>query len=192
MELAPTPRRSRWSPAAWSVVVLLVLAPVTVLALVPTAFGMERYLMSGDGMSGAVGRGAVLFEQRTPLRDVEVDDVVTFAAEDAEQAAGQGYEGGSALVTRRVVAVADDRVVTASDEADPSRPDLSLRYDDQSTIARVLFVVPLVGYPFLGMMADPGWGLLLIALGVGLGAASACARGRSQGSAGRRPDPASV
>lgn len=165
MELAPTPRRRRWSGGAVLVLVAVVLAPVTALAVVPSAVGLERYVISGDELGGTVGRGSVVFERRVPIGDVAEGDVVTYPADgDAE----------GVLVTRRVVAVGDGVLRTGADgsaAASTAAGALDMvAFADHSTIPRVILALPWVGYPFLGGLNQPGWGVVALALGVLLGA----------------------
>lgn len=159
MELTPVPYRQTWSRRALALFAVLVLTPVTALALVPTAFGLERYVMSGDEMGGMASRGSVVLEQRVPFGDLEVGDVVT--------APGRHFSESSPMVTRRVIAADDSTILTSADH----RPSalVSISVQDEPVLSRALVGVPLVGYPFLHALAGPLRGLPFVVFGVLLG-----------------------
>ncbi len=170
MELAPTPRRRRLSGGTVLLLVAVVLAPVTALAVVPSAVGLERYVISSDELGGSIGRGSVVFEQRVPIGDVVEGDVVTYLR------GVSGVDGaGGALVTRRVVVVGDGVLLTGSDAAAPTGAGQStgdvVSFADHPTLPVVAMAVPWVGYPFLGRFSHPGWGISITLLGLLLGVA---------------------
>lgn len=140
MEIAPVPQRRVWTTRAWLAIVVLLFAPVTVLTLLPTMFGLERYVMSGSEMDGLLSRGSVVFERVVPASDLEVGDVVTYQAP-----AGSGETG---LVTHRIVDIRPGVVYTDSDlhaGSDSQRVSTS----EAPTMSRVVFAIPFVGLPFL-------------------------------------------
>ncbi len=170
MELAPTPRRRRWSGSALVLLGVVVLAPVTAFAVVPTAVGLERYVVSSDELAGSIGRGSVVFEQRIPIGDVVEGDVVTYLS------GVPSVDGdGGALVTRRVFSVGDGVLLTGSDDPAAALAGQSVldavSFADHATIPVVAVAVPWIGYPFLGVLGHRGWGVAVTLLGLLLGAA---------------------
>jgi signal peptidase len=154
MEIAPVPQRRVWTTRAWVVIVLILFAPVTVLTLVPTMFGLERYVMSSDEMGGALDRGSVVFERVVPVSDLEVGDVVTFQAP-----ADSGHTG---LVTHRIVDIKPRAVHTQADDSAHHDP-VVVSTNERATMSRVVFAIPYVGLPFL--LSVGTWMWLAVLLG---------------------------
>lgn len=156
MELAPVPRRR--PPSSWMLLalVLLALAPVTVLAVVPTAFGLQRYVIGSD--DSALGRGTATLQRTVPIGDVEPGDVVTYPV---GRATG-GDPDATGFVTREVVAVEGSTLTTTVGRDPLSTEELS----DETTVSRVLVAVPWVGYPFLSGLASPLPALAALLLGL--------------------------
>lgn len=174
MELAPVPHR-RWSRLTWVLLAVVALAPVTVLALLPTAFGLERYVIAEDTAGDAVSRGSVVLAQSVPSGDIAPDDLITVRVDPADPALSpllgdrqRGAPGTTTRVTRRVVDVGrgDLLVLVADREAGTTVP---VHLADAPTMSRVVLEVPAVGYPFLGGLAQPVWACLCLALGLLLG-----------------------
>jgi signal peptidase len=162
MEIVTAPYR-RPSPT-WRRVLLLaaVLAPVTLLALLPSGLGLERYVIAGDSMAPAIDRGSVVLERDVPVSDLRVGDVVTFHPPSDFQVTGP--------VTSRIVALEAGMARTQAD-ASP-HPDPWSLVLDEPTQRRVVLALPYVGYPYL--MALPGTGNgLAVALVCALGLAVA-------------------
>jgi hypothetical protein len=160
-----TPAPSRWSRV---LAVLGVFAPVTVLALLPIGLGLERYVVTGDEMAPAIGRGSVLIEREVPVSDLRVGDVITYRP--------PSWTGLPGPVTRRIVALEAGRAYTRPD----ARPDDRARTVvlDRATQQRVVAVVPYVGYVFMALAA-PGRGAVVATTLVGfLGLALAGGLGR--------------
>ena len=68
MELAVVPRRRPWSVGARLALVLLVISPVTLLALLPAAVGLERSTPQGEGISPALSQRGVVSICRMDMR----------------------------------------------------------------------------------------------------------------------------
>lgn len=173
MELTTVPRRQPGSSRARAALVLVVLAPVTLLVLVPAAFGLERYVLTADDMGPALGRGTVVVERSVPVGDVREGDVVTFAR------TGPVGPGGSSprptLVTQRVVEVEGGVLTTRADRAAPGD---TTTLAGRATVSRVVVALPLVGYPFLGGLGRPVGAVLVLVLGLVLGLLVLCAARR--------------
>lgn len=161
MELAPVPRRR--PPSSWMLLALLLLAlaPVTLLAVVPAAFGLERYVIGSD--DSALGRGTVTLQRSVPVGDVEPGDVVTYAA-DKSVGADPDAVG---MVTREVVEVHGAALTTTAGGSGAGTEVLL----GEATVSRVLVALPWIGYPFLTGLASPAWALAALLLGLLLGAA---------------------
>lgn len=78
---------------------LLVVATLAGLAyLAPGLLGYERYVITGGSMSGTIEKGAVAFEKRVPVADLEVGDIITYLP--------PADSGVTTLVTHRIVEAA--------------------------------------------------------------------------------------
>ena len=128
---------------------LSVIAVVFALALlVPGLLGFERYVITGDSMSGTIERGSLVFARAVPVETLAVNDVITyFPPPDS---------GITNLVTHRVSAID----VTAEGPVFYTKGDANESVDPWSfgltapTQAKVDFAVPAVGFVFI-VLADP-------------------------------------
>lgn len=150
------PRQRLWSSRAWLLLAVTVFAPVTVLALLPTMFGLERYVITADSMQGSIDRGSVAFERALPVSDLEVGDVVTYRP--------PAESGVEALVTSRIVERGEGYLRTQGD-ANPEPDPWLVRMSDQPTMSRVVVHVPYVGIPFLAFQGQSTWANLLMVAG---------------------------
>ncbi|WP_121254892.1 signal peptidase I [Nocardioides ferulae] len=174
MEISPVPRHRSLSGSGITLLVVVVLTPVMLLALLPTMFGLQRFVVASDAMSGSragsVDRGSVVFEREVASSELEVGDVITF-----EPPPGHGVDG---LVTHRIVSISPEGLRTQGDARPSVDPWVLPR--DVPTRSRVLFAVPYVGYPFLH---GGGRWALLAGVAVSTAAATALLLGRAH----RRP-----
>jgi signal peptidase I len=147
MELHPTPHRGV-ATRFWLIVAALILAPLTLLVFLPSALGLQRYVVSDSALHGTAGRGSLVFASRVPVTSLAVGDVISFPSASS---------GG--LVTRRVSSVDLDGVHTsdAAGRVDPWSLSLSTDVD------RAVLGIPWLGYPFLGVV-DRGMWLLIAAV----------------------------
>lgn len=155
MEIAPAPPRRPFSTRARVLLLLAIFAPVALLALVPTMFGLQRYVVASDSMSGGIERGSVVFERRVPVSDLRVGDVITYA---------RPTPSGDDLVTHRIEWIDGARLQTRGDAE--LRPDPWLVPLDQPTMSRVVLSIPFVGYPFIAPIGPSQWLMLLVVQGV--------------------------
>lgn len=158
MEIAPAPQRRRLSPAARVLIALGVFAPVTFLALVPTMFGLQRYVVANESMDGGISRGSVVLERRVPISDLEVGDVITY---DPPPAAG--VDG---LVTHRVVWIDGTHLQTQGDAH--NTPDPWLVPLEEPVMSRVVVAIPYVGLPFVAPIGESVWLLVMVVPGAAL------------------------
>jgi signal peptidase len=152
MEIAPAPARRRLSAAALMLFVLTVAAPVTLLALVPTMFGLDRYVVSTGAMDGGIDRGSMVLERVVPVSDLEVGDVITYRpprSADMDE-----------LVTRRIVRIDGALLQTQGDAR--AQPDPWLVPVAEAALPRVVLAIPYAGYPFVGPLGREAWWALIV------------------------------
>lgn len=75
----------------------IVAAVIAALMLVPGLVGLDRYVITGGSMSGTFERGALVFERKVPVADLEVGDVITYLP--------PADSGIAELVTHRIVSI---------------------------------------------------------------------------------------
>lgn len=134
------------------VLVSLVLAAFIVL---PGMLGLERYVIVGDSMTGAIAKGSIVYARVVPVRQLRAGDIITFVP-----------PGRSAPVTHRVTGItqgADGQRVFQTkgdfnEVADPWRTTFL-----QPSAARYVFHIPFLGY-VLAAFSVREVRLLLIAL----------------------------
>lgn len=145
MEIATTNRRSG---RRTRLLVNLVSVAVTLLAagfLLPSALGLQRFVITGDSMDGTIDLGSVAFAEVVPVSDLEVGDIITYTPPP-----GSGVDH---LVTHRIVSIHGKTFRTQGDavpERDPWKFQLSAPVQ-----ARVTFSVPYVGYVFMALADRP-------------------------------------
>ncbi|WP_134738362.1 signal peptidase I [Nocardioides sp. 503] len=152
MEIAPAPPRRTMSARALTLLLLAVVGPVTLLALLPTTFGLERYVISTSAMDGGIDRGSVVLERVVPVSDLEVGDVITYRpprSADVDE-----------LVTRRIVLIEGGVLQTQGDAL--ADPDPWLVPVGDASLPRVVVAVPYAGWPFVGSIQREAWWALLV------------------------------
>jgi len=156
--MAATPRRSaaaRLGSAVTTAAAVVVILGCAVW-LLPTALGLDRYVITGGSMSGTFEKGSIAFEERVPVDRLRVGDVITY-----QPPAGSGT---STLVTHRIVAIrsGEDGLKAlrtkgdANDSEDPWR--FSLTGSSQPVVR---FTVPYAGWAFI-WLADRQLRMLII------------------------------
>jgi signal peptidase I len=129
---------------SWSTTTALAVATTfAALMLVPALFGLQRYVITGDSMSGTFDRGSIVLSEVVAVDQLRVGDVITFRPPGAF-----GHDG---LVTHRIVAVDDDGrrrpVLRTKGDANASRDPWRVQLSAPEQ-ARVVADVPYVGYAF--------------------------------------------
>jgi signal peptidase I len=112
--------------------------------IAPALFGLQRYVITGGSMTGAISKGAVIYSKITPVDQLRVGDIITFHP-----------PGGSVAVTHRIIAiesgsnggVAFKTKGDFNEEPDPWNP-ITLNEPQQ---ARYVFQIPLYGYLLAGL-----------------------------------------
>jgi signal peptidase I len=153
MEIAPVPHRATRGEKRRLALGLLILAPVVLLVVLPAVLGLDRYVVTGRGLDGALGRGSVVLSRQVPPGDLRVGDVIIFAPPGG---------AGDERVTRRIVSIRDDVATTEGDGAQAQPwvvPLTGSAYD------RVWLGIPWIGMPFV---VDGGWVLLVVAAAAAL------------------------
>lgn len=175
MEITASPHRPVSTPWGRLVALVVVLAPVTMLVLLPIGLGLQRYVMTGDSMAGggpdSIGRGTVVFERAVPVSDLRPGDVITYRPPPSS-----GIDG---MVTHRVVDISPSGIRTQGDAR--AEPDPWLLVPESPVVPRVVLTLPYVGYAYLVLANPDVW--LLVAGGLGLVVLTVT-------SAARRPRPA--
>ena len=146
---------ARLANGVTSVVVVVVMLGCAAW-LLPTAFGYERYVITGGSMSGTFEKGSIAFEEKVPVEQLRVGDVITYQP--------PADSGTSSLVTHRIVGIRpgeDGRALLrtkgdANDSIDPWR--FSLTGSSQPVVRHT---VPYVGYGFIAL-ADRDVRMLVI------------------------------
>ena len=157
MEISTTPRRSG---RLVRYVVNLVCFATTLIAvafIVPSAFGLQRYVITGGSMEGSISVGSVVFAEVVPVSDLRVGDVITYMPPPDS--------GLDNLVTHRIVSIESGVFVTKGD-ANPNKDPWSFKLS-QATQARVVYDAPYIGYAFM-TLADRDTRMLLIGVPAGL------------------------
>lgn len=155
------PLTARVGSAVTTVVVVVVILGCAVW-LLPTAFGYERYVITGGSMSGTFEKGSIAFEEKVPVEQLQVGDVITYQP--------PADSGTSSLVTHRIASIRpgeDGRALLrtkgdANDSIDPWR--FSLAGSSQPVVRHT---VPYVGYAFIAL-ADRELRMLVIGVPAGL------------------------
>lgn len=142
-----------WS--AWPTLLAIGVVAIAILLLAMPLLGFQTYVITGGSMTGAIGRGAVIFDKSVPVASLKVGDVITFRP-----------PGESAPVTHRIISIAiqEDRTAVFSTKgdfnevADPWQVTL-----DGPVQARYVAQIPYLGY-VLAMLGLPIARVLLLAL----------------------------
>ena len=121
--------------------VCALVSALALLFIVPAAFGLERYVIAGGSMTGSIPRGALVFEERVPVSDLRVGDVITYMPPADSSITN--------LVTHRIHSIEQDSFRTKGDanpDVDPWMFKLT-----SGTQPRAVAHVPMVGYLFFAL-----------------------------------------
>jgi signal peptidase I len=109
--------------------------------LVPAVLGYERYVITGDSMSGTHDRGSILFAEAAPTSELRVGDVITYVPPPGKGPAGQ--------VTHRIASIDRDGrgepLYRTEGDANAAPDPWRFTLPDP-TQARAVASVPYVGY----------------------------------------------
>ena len=137
LERPRRPRAGRW---AVNGLCLLVMA-LALAFLLPAAFGLQRYVITGGSMEGTYDLGSVVFEESVPVADLEVGDVITYVP--------PADSGIDTLVTHRIITI-DGTTFRTQGDANPD-PDPWTFELTAATQSRVTSSLPYVGYLFIAL-----------------------------------------
>jgi len=129
---------------------------VTLLALafiLPSLFGLQRYVITGTSMTGTIDFGSIAVEEVVPVNDLRVGDIITYTPPP-----GSGIDHP---VTHRIIAIHGSVLQTKGD-AVPQKDPWKFKLDHTQQ-ARVVFSVPYLGYPLI-WLADRETRMLVIGL----------------------------
>lgn len=164
MEITPSPHRPATTPWGRLLLLVVVVAPVSILVLLPSGLGLQRYVVTGSSMAGdrpdSIARGSLVLERLVPLDELRVGDVITFRAP-----AGSGVTG---TLTQRIVSAGSDGFRTQGD-ADPAPAPWTLR-PRAVVVPRVVLTVPAVGYAYLALGDWRFWAGAVALVGLGVAA----------------------
>lgn len=125
---------------------LIGLVALAALMLLPPLAGYDRYVIAGGSMGGALPKGAIAYERRERVQDLEVGDVITYDPPPASRVAGR--------LTHRIVWTGRDATGArafrtqgdANGQPDPWRFTLPARAQPV-----VRFHVPVAGWALLAL-----------------------------------------
>jgi signal peptidase len=141
MEISTKPRR----PARFLRLLVNLFSLGTLLLaagfIIPSAFGLQRYVITGTSMSGTYDLGSVVFEEVVPVNDLRVGDVITYMPPPESNI--------DHLVTHRIVKIKNGAYRTKGD-AVPQVDPWTFRLDTVNQ-PRVKYSVPYVGYVFIAL-----------------------------------------
>lgn len=136
---APRRRRSRVLLGRVLTAASVLTTLLAVAFILPTALGLQRFVITGSSMQGTYDLGSVVYSELVPTTGLRVGDVITYQPPpDA---------GIDTLVTHRIVSL-DDGVVRTKGDNVPQADPWTFRIS-QPTQARVVFGVPYVGWLFI-------------------------------------------
>ena len=157
MEISTTPRRSGRLVRSLVNLICVAVMLLAVAFIVPSAFGLQRYVITGGSMEGSISVGSVVFAEVVPVSDLRVGDVITYMPPPDS--------GIDNLVTHRIVSI-EDGVYRTQGDANPGVDPWTFKLP-HATQARVSYDVPYVGYAFMAL-ADRETRMLLIGVPAGL------------------------
>jgi signal peptidase len=142
-----------WS--AWLTLVAIGVLAIAILLLAMPLLGFQTYVITGGSMTGAINRGAVIFDKTVPVASLKVGDIITFRPPDE-----------TVPVTHRIISIVLQQDGTPvfstkgdfNEVADPWHINL-----DRPVQARYVAQIAYLGY-VLAVLGLPIVRLLLLAL----------------------------
>jgi signal peptidase len=122
--------------------------------VVPALLGYERYVIVSGSMSPAFDRGALVFDEVVPVRELRVGDVITYRPPPGSGPAG--------LVTHRIAEIAPDGRFRTKGDANATVDPWTFRLTAERQ-ARVVADVPYAGH-VLSALSDRRVRMLVIGL----------------------------
>lgn len=137
-----------WGLAKWGACIAGLLVAATVVA--PLVSDYRSYVITGDSMAGAFGRGTLVYEEEVPRSELAVGDVITYTPPRGE--------GPGGLVTHRIYSIDQDpkRGTVYVTKGDANRDPDPWRFTlEEATQPRVVAEVPYVGYAYAALSIRP-------------------------------------
>jgi signal peptidase len=145
-------------PGRWTVNALCVLVMMLAFAfLVPTMFGLQRYVITGGSMDGTYDLGSVVFAETVPVEDLRVGDVITYVP--------PAESGIDNLITHRIVEI-DGATFRTQGDANPDVDPWTFELTAANQ-ARVTSSLPYLGFLFIAL-ADRSTRIVLIGIPAGI------------------------
>ncbi len=120
---------------------------IAAVMLVPALFGYQRYVITGDSMTGVYDRGSIVYSELVPKDELAVGDVITYDP-PASKAAVPG------LVTHRIIAIGEspggERVLRTKGDANATADPYKFKLDGDQQ-ARAVAGIPYLGYAFAAL-----------------------------------------
>ena len=151
VEIATRRRRSRRPMRVVSTLLSVFATLVAVAFILPSFFGLQRYVITGTSMTGTIGFGSIAFEEVVPVGDLRVGDVITYAPPPSPGSRPHGDPPDRGDPRRDVPHQGGRR---------PAGRPLDLPARRSRAVARRV-LVPWVGYPFI-WLADRETRMLVI------------------------------
>ncbi len=119
---------------------------IAAVMLVPAVFGFQRYVITGDSMTGVYDRGSIVYSELVPKDELAVGDVITY-----DPPAGKAVPG---LVTHRIIAIrqspSGQPVLRTKGDANATVDPYRFRLEG-SEQARAVAGIPYLGYAFAAL-----------------------------------------
>ena len=149
--------------AGWTFTTALLLVTLFCVAwIAPSLFGLSRYVITGESMTGTINKGSVVFEKPVGVDDLEVGDIITYQP--------PADSGTTSLVTHRIIKIepaeGGGKLFTTKGDHNPQADPWHFKLVDQQQPV-VQYSVPHVGWVFIAL-ADRRTRMLLIGIPAGL------------------------
>ena len=133
-------RQRRLRQAAWlaALAAVLVVFGLTLLAILPRAFGYSTFIVYGGSMEPSIDKGSVVVARPAAVEAIRAGDVILFRPGDARDAVMHRVVTAREANGKLLFTLKGD----ANDTADPKELELSGRG------SKVIYALPLIGYLF--------------------------------------------
>jgi signal peptidase len=113
------------------------LALIVLVLLLPAALGLQRYVITGGSMTGAISKGSIVYARLTPVADLRQGDIITFTPPDS-----------SGAVTHRILSIKEEsgrRIFETKGDFNAVTDPWKITFP-QPEQARYVFHIPYAGY----------------------------------------------
>lgn len=160
---------------------LLIVFGLAAVMLVPAALGLQRYVITTGSMAGSYGPGSLVFDERVPVADLRVGDVITFRPPADADVPGR--------ITHRIVNISPDAEGRLSfrtkGDANRSRDPFTF-VPEGDRMNRVAAGVPHLGYVYSFLNSRNGRVLVFMIPGLLIAFGAVSSLWREAGEATRR------